>query len=179
MVYEDSNWDAKTFSVDAGLKEAQAKTAGALDAVNPDLKAFKARGGKLIVYHGWNDPAIPAVNTVNYYESVIAKIGQKEADSFVRLYMVPGMQHCDNGPGADSFGQVGQLIFNDPQHSVDAALEQWVEKGTAPDAILASKYSEDAQHALKMTRPLCAFPQAAKYKGNGDTNDAANFICQK
>src|SRR5579864_9499973 len=179
MVYEDSNWDAKTFSVDAGLKEAQAKTAGALDAVNPDLKAFKARGGKLIVYHGWNDPAIPAVNTVNYYESVIAKIGQKEADSFVRLFMVPGMQHCDNGPGADSFGQVGQLIFNDPQHSVDAALEQWVEKGTAPDAILASKYSEDAQHALKMTRPLCAFPQAAKYKGNGDTNDAANFICQK
>ena len=178
MVYDDANWDAKTFSLDAGLKAAQAKTASALDAVNPDLKAFKARGGKLIVYHGWNDPAIPPVNTVNYYESVIRKMGQKDTDSFLRLYMVPGMQHCGNGPGADSFGQVGRLVFDDPQHSVDAALEQWVEKGTAPGTIIASKYSKDAQTTLKMTRPLCAYPRAAKYKGSGDTNDAANFVCQ-
>ena len=179
MVYGDSSWDSKAFSVDAAFKSAQAKTANALDAVNPDLKTFTARGGKLILYHGWNDPAIPSVNTVNYYQSVIAKMGQKEADSFVRLYMVPGMQHCDNGPGADSFGQVGQLVFDDPQHSVDAALEQWVEKGTASGTIIASKYSDDAQHTVKMTRPLCAYPQAAKYKGSGDTNDAANFVCQK
>ena len=86
----------------------------------PDLRPFKARGGKLILYHGWNDPAIPALSTVNYYDKVIAKMGQHDADSFLRLYMVPGMQHCDNGPGADSFGQVGQLNFDDPQHSVDA-----------------------------------------------------------
>jgi feruloyl esterase len=179
MVYDDSNWGAKTFSVDAGLKAAQEKTSNALDAMNPDLKAFKARGGKLIVYHGWNDPAIPAVNTVNYYESVIAKMGQKDTDSFLRLYMVPGMQHCDGGPGADSFGQVGQLVFDDPHHSVDAALEQWVEKGTAPGTIIAAKYSDDAQHSLKMTRPLCGYPQAAKYKGSGDTKDAASFACEK
>ena len=178
MVYDDSNWDVKTFSVDAGLKTAQAKTADALDAVSPDLKAFKARGGKLIVYHGWNDPAIPAVNTVTYYQSVIAKMGQKDADSFLRLYMVPGMQHCDGGPGANSFGQVGRLNFDDPQRSVDAALEQWVEKGTAPGTIIASKYSEDAQPSLKMTRPLCTYPLAAKYKGSGDTNDAGNLTCQ-
>ena len=179
MVYDDSNWDYKTFSVDAGLKVAQEKTAAALDAVNPDLKAFKARGGKLIVYHGWNDPAIPAVNSVNYYESVIAKMGQRDADSFMRLYMVPGMQHCDNGPGADSFGQVGRLVFDDPKHSVDAALEQWVEKSTAPGTIVASKYAEDGQHSVKMTRPLCAYPQAGKYKGSGDASDAGNFACQK
>ncbi|MGD1077830.1 MAG: tannase/feruloyl esterase family alpha/beta hydrolase [Candidatus Sulfotelmatobacter sp.] len=142
------------------------------------MKPFKARGGKLIVYHGWDDPAIPAINTVNYYQSVIAKVGQRDADSFVRLYMVPGMQHCNDGPGPDFFGQVGRLIFDDPKHSVDAALEQWVEKGAAPSTIITSKYAaEDKDHAT-MTRPLCAYPQADKYKGSGDTNDAANFVCE-
>ena len=176
FVYEDPSWDYKTFRLDAGFKVASEKTASALNATDADLKAFEARGGKLIMYHGWNDPAIPAVNTVNYYQSVIAKMGQRDVDSFVRLYMVPGMQHCDNGPGADSFGQVGKLIFDDPQHSVDAVLEQWVEKGTAPSTIIASKYT-GGDHAT-MTRPLCAYPQSEKYKGSGDTNDAANFVCE-
>jgi feruloyl esterase len=179
MVYANPSWNAKAFSVDAGFQSAHEKTADWLDAVNPDLKAFKARGGKLILYHGWNDPAIPAVNTVNYYQSVIAKMGQKDADSFVRLYMVPGMQHCEGGPGADSFGQVGQLVFDDPEKSVDAALVQWVEKGTTPGTIIASKFGEDAQHSVKMTRPLCTYPHAATYKGSGDTNRAENFVCGK
>jgi feruloyl esterase len=179
MVYEKSDWDYKTFAVDAGLKLAEEKTASALNATDADLKPFKARGGKLILYHGWDDPAIPALNTVNYYESVLAKMGTKDADSFVRLYMVPGMQHCGDGPGADSFGQVGHLKFDDPQHSVDAALEQWVEKGAAPSTIIASKYAGEDEAHPKMTRPLCAYPQAAKYKGSGDTNDAANFVCAK
>ncbi len=178
MVYEDSGWDYKTFTLEGGLKTAKEKTASALDAIDANLKPFEARGGKLILYHGWDDPAIPSINTVNYYQSVIVKMGQRDADSFVRLYMIPGMQHCDNGPGADSFGQVGQLTFDDPQHSVDAALEQWVEKGTAPATIIASKYGADDQHHTKMTRPLCAYPQAAKYKGSGDSNDAASFTCE-
>ncbi len=162
-------------SVDADLKAANDKTAQALNATDPDLKAFKARGGKLIVYHGWNDPAISALNTVNYYQSVIAKMGQKEADSFVRLYMAPGVQHCAGGPGADSFEEIG----GDPAHSAEGALEQWAEKGTAPSTIIASKFEgQDRTHA-KMTRPLCPYPQAAKYKGSGDTNDATNFSCQK
>jgi tannase/feruloyl esterase len=177
MVYEASDWDYKTFTIEPGLKAANDKTASALNAVDPDLKPFQARGGKLIVYHGWNDPAIPALNAVNYYQSVIAKMGQHDADSFLRLYMVPGMQHCDNGPGADSFGQVGQLSFDDPQHSVNAALEQWVEKGAPPPLIIASKYAADDPHHPKMTRPLCAYPQSAKYKSSGDTNDAASFVC--
>ena len=176
MVYEDPGWDNKTFQLDAGLNLAEEKTAKALNATDADLSPFKARGGKLIVYHGWNDPAIPAINAVNYYQRVYMKMGA-ETDSFLRLYMVPGMQHCDDGPGTDSFGQVGRLDFDDPRHSVSAALEQWVEKGTAPSAIIASKFGDDKQHP-KMTRPLCAYPQAAKYKGSGDTNDAANFKCE-
>ena len=178
MVYERSDWNYKTFAVDAGFKLAEEKTASALNATDADLKPFKARGGKLILYHGWDDPAIPALNAVNYYESVLAKMGAKDADSFVRLYMVPGMQHCGDGPGADSFGQVGKLNFDDPAHSVNAALELWVEKGTAPGTIISSKYAPDLPYP-KMTRPLCAYPQAAKYKGSGDTNDAANFVCAK
>jgi hypothetical protein len=177
-VYQDRNWDYKTFTLEAGLKLADQITASALNATDADLKPFQARGGKLILYHGWNDPAIPALNTVNYYESVVGKLGQSETDSFVRVYMVPGMQHCENGPGADSFGQVGQLTFDDPQRSVYAALEQWVEKGAAPSSIIAAKYEGDDRQHLKMTRPLCAYPHVAKYKGSGDTNDAANFRCE-
>lgn len=179
MVYEKADWDYKTFSVDAGLKLAEEKTASALNATDADLTPFKARGGKLIVYHGWDDPAIPAINTVNYYQSVLAKMGQGEADSFVRLYMVPGMQHCGGGPGPDSFGGSVQQTFDDPQHSMHAALEQWVEKGAAPSTIIASKFSAEDKQNPKMTRPLCAYPQAAKYKGSGDKNDAANFVCGK
>ena len=178
MVYEKPDWENKTFTIAAGLKAAEEKTADAVNAVDADLKPFKARGGKLILYHGWNDPAIPAVNTVNYYENMIAKVGEHNADSFVRLYMVSGMQHCDNGPGADSFGQVGRLTFDNPQHSVNAALVQWVEKGVAPNTIIASKYAAGEEHPAVMTRPLCAYPQSARYKGKGETNDAASFMCE-
>jgi hypothetical protein len=177
FVYGKPDWDFKDFHVDTDLKAATEKTAQAINATDPDLKAFKARGGKLILYHGWNDPAITALNTINYYESVIKKMGQKDVDSFVRLYMAPGVQHCGSGPGPDSFGQVGELKFDEPSHSVDASLEQWVEKGTAPSTIIASKFEGPDRSQSKMTRPLCVYPEAAKYKGSGDTNDAANFSC--
>lgn len=177
FVFGKSDWDYKTFNVDTDLKAANEKTAQILNAIDPDLKPFQARGGKLVLYHGWSDPAITPLSTIDYYESVVRKMGQKGVDSFVRLYMVPGMQHCLGGPGPDSFGAFYDLKFDDPQHSVDASLEQWVEKGTAPSTIIASKFEgEDETHA-KMTRPLCPYPQAAKYKGSGDPNDAANFEC--
>ncbi len=177
MVYEKADWDYRTFALEPGTKLAEEKTAGALNAVDPNLKPFKARGGKLILYHGWEDPAIPATNTINYYQSVIAKMGQKSADSFVRLYMVPGMQHCDGGPGPNSFGQAGGVMPDDPRHNARMALEQWVEKGAAPSTIIATKHGEGPEHPVKMTRPLCAYPQSAKYKGTGDTSDATNFVC--
>ena len=171
MVYEKRDWDYKTFLVDTGIEEARKKTAGALDAVNADLSAFRARGGKLIVYHGWDDPAIPALNTVNYYDEVIRKLGRANTDSFARLYMVPGMQHCGGGPGPDNFGASGTWPSHDPEHNIRVALETWVEKGTAPTTFIASK------SLPAMTRPLCPYPQSAKYKGSGDQNSAENFVC--
>jgi hypothetical protein len=179
MVYDKSGWDYRTFQLEPDLKAAEDKTASALNATNPDLSSFKTRGGKLILYHGWDDPAIPAMNTVNYYESVISTMGQHNADAIVRLYMVPGMQHCYGGPGAVSFGQDGNGL-SDPQQNIRLALEQWVEKDRAPTSILAAKYAPDNPgHHPTITRPLCTYPAAAKYKGKGDTNDAANFACVK
>jgi hypothetical protein len=172
MVFDDPHWDVKSFNFDSGVQLADDKQARNLNATSPDLKAFKARGGKLIIYHGWSDAAISALNTIDYYNSVSAKMGASETAQFVRLFMVPGMQHCGGGPGLNSFGQLGfGSAAPDPQHNIYLALEQWVEKGAAPDKIIASGQGG------KLTRPLCAFPQAAKYKGTGDTNEEANFVC--
>jgi Tannase and feruloyl esterase len=178
MVYGRPDWTYKSFTLDSGMQAAKEKTAAALNAVNPDLSAFRNHGGKLILYHGWDDPAIPALNTVNYYENVIAKMGRADTDSFARLYMVPGMQHCGGGPGADSFGAFVGSRSDDPQHNILVSVEDWVEKGTAPNAIIAAKTVEgDPQGAVTMTRPLCPYPQSAKYKGSGDANSAENFVC--
>ena len=106
MVYADPNWDLKSFDLERDGKLADEKLGPFLNATNPDLKAFSSRGGKLILYHGWNDAALPPVNTINYVNSVVAKLGQRQAESFMRLYMAPGVQHCASGPGPDSFGQM-------------------------------------------------------------------------
>ena len=178
MVYEKADWDYKTFTPESGLQVANEKTAAALNAVNPDLSAFRAHGGKLILYHGWDDPGIPALNTVNYYEEVQAKLGRAETASFARLYMVPGMQHCFGGPGPDDFGQWLSWPADDPWHNVRIALEDWVEKGVAPTTVIASKTAGDSgQGAVTMTRPLCPYPQFAHYNGSGDPNRAENFAC--
>lgn len=175
MVFEDPAWDMVTANVDAALRAANSKTARDLNATNPDLSRFAARGGKLILYHGWNDPAIPALNTVDYYNSVIAKMGAPSTATFLRLYMVPGTQHCLGGPGASVFGQLGTRTTHEPQHGIYTALEDWVEKGAAPAEIIATKY--DAAHKPQMTRPLCPYPQVARYNGSGDTNDYKSFTC--
>jgi hypothetical protein len=172
MVYNDPKWDFKTFNLDKDSKLAVEKLGSILDATDPNLKAFKARGGKLILYHGWSDAALPPVNTINYFQNVVAKLGQRDASSFVRLFMVPGMQHCAGGPGPSSFGAVVTLAQSDPQHDMSLALERWVEEGIAPDQIIASKKS-----TVTRTRPLCPYPQVARYKGSGSTDDAANFTC--
>ena len=178
MVYDKADWDYKKANLDEAVAAADAKYANVLNATDTNLKPFESHGGKLIIYHGWNDSGISPLNTINYYESVQNKMGKQEADSFLRLYMVPGMQHCGGGPGPDVFGQMGFSTSDDPQHNIYLALEQWVEKGSAPSTVIATKQAgEGATAAVKMTRPLCAYPQVAKYKGSGDTNDAANFVC--
>jgi feruloyl esterase len=178
MVYGKANWDYKAANFDEAVKAADSKTAEILNATDPNLKRFQARGGKLMIYHGWDDPAISALNSIKYYEQVVGVMGQPAVNSFARLYMVPGMQHCFQGPGTDSFGQPGTKVRKDPEHDMQLALEQWVEKGMAPGAIVATRYiDDDAAKGVQMTRPLCPYPQKAKYKGSGDTNQSESFEC--
>jgi len=129
------------------------------------------------MYHGWNDPAIPAPMSIDYYEGVAKKLGDTKTTSALRLYLVPGMQHCAYGPGATDIGQ-GTGQRGDAQHSVYAALEDWVEKGNAPATLTASKVEgKAADRKVTMTRPLCPYPQQAKYDGKGDPNKAESFTC--
>jgi Tannase and feruloyl esterase len=180
MVYGKADWDYKKAKLDDAVAASDRKFRDILNSTDPNMKAFEAHGGKLIVYHGWNDAAISPLNAISYYQAVVKTMGQAVADSFVRLYMVPGMQHCGGGPGPNVFGQLGMSPENDAQHNIYLALEEWVEKGTPPSAIIASKLEGDAPTGkVQMTRPLCVYPAEANYKGSGDTNDAANFACEK
>ena len=175
MVFGDPAWDYKKFSLDTDFKTAVVKTAGILDATAPDLRRFRARGGKLILYHGWCDAAIPAQGLIDYYRSVTKKMGAKKTAEFVRLFMAPGMQHCGGGAGPNAFGQ-GGVAQGDPRTNIAAALERWVEQGIAPEEIIATRNKTAASPVVR-TRPLCAYPKVAKYKGTGSTDDASNFAC--
>ena len=168
MVFENASWDFRTFDYDKDVPFADAKLGKTMNAFDPDLSALRKRGGKLLLYHGWNDPSISPQNTVNYYESALntwrqqEKAGAQATPDFIRLFMVPGMLHCSGGPGTDKF---------DPLE----ALEQWVEHGKAPEQLAASHV---ANGAVTRTRPLCAYPKVATYKGSGSTDSAENFACQ-
>ena len=159
LAHNDANWDWKTFNLDTDTALAK-KTIGYIDSADPDLSKFKAHGGKLILYHGWADPAIQAPHTVNYYNSVLDKMG-KNQDNWMSLFMVPGMGHCGGGAGPNQIDWV-------------SALDTWRDKGQAPKSILGTGTNAGAP----MTRPLCPHPQVATYKGSGDVNDAANFVCK-
>lgn len=178
MIFQDPSWDYRKMNFDRDMKIADDKAARILNATDPNLKAFKDRGGKLLLYHGWSDAAIPPTNTIQYYESVVAKLGRKQSGEFVELFMVPGMQHCGGGPGPNDFGAQSPAE-SDPAHSMIKSLEQWVEQGAAPAKIIATKYKTDGNPAsgVARTRPLCPYPMVAKYSGSGSTDDAANFSC--
>jgi Tannase and feruloyl esterase len=177
MVYNDPSWNPLAFDLDRDVAAADQATGAVLNAMDPDLTAFRERGGKLILFHGWSDPAIATGNTINYYESVMANPGLR-GQSFVRLFLAPGMQHCLDGPGPDSFGQNG-FAQGGPESDLESALERWVEQGTAPERIVASKFNVDSDptSGVVRTRPLCAFPAVARWVGTGSTDDAANFVC--
>jgi feruloyl esterase len=125
-----------------------------------DLKPFVGRGGKLLIYHGWEDQNISPRMSVAYYEQLQQTMG-KDVDSAVRLFMVPGMGHCGGGDGPNQFDMI-------------AALEQWREHGKAPAEIIASK---EAEGQVIRTRPLCPYPQVARYKGTGSIDRAEGFAC--
>jgi feruloyl esterase len=177
MVTEDPKWNTLTADVSASLQQATQKTAAALDSTNPDLSRFRARGGKLIMYHGWNDPAISPWNSIAYYKDVQKAVGEKETAGFMQLYMVPGMEHCAGGPGPAAFGQLGISTSGGAKYGVFDALVDWVEKDVPSEKVIGTKYSADSK--VLLTRPLCPYPQIAKYKGTGETNDAANFECRR
>jgi hypothetical protein len=185
MLFENPKWDYHTLNFDSDFALAEHKLS-AIDAVNPNLKAFKSRGGKLIQYHGWGDAAIAPYSSVVYFTSVQAAMGRKShghvdldaTRGFYRLFMVPGMSHCGGGAGANVFGN-GTAAQADADHDVVVALDRWVEVGTAPNQIIATRFTDNNRaKGVEMTRPLCPYPQEAHYQGQGDTNDAANFACQ-
>jgi len=180
MVFDNASWNFKGTQLSSVLDAADTKMAAPLNSIEPNLKAFQARGGKLIVYHGWSDAAIPPLNAIHYFDTVQNTLGADTVGSFVRLYMVPGMQHCAGGPGPNAFGQFGVLKAGDAQHDVFTSLVDWVESGSAPSAIIAAKYpNDDPAKPAEMTRPLCPYPLTAKYDGSGDYKQAASFTCSK
>jgi feruloyl esterase len=152
------SYDWKTFNIDADLDKLQAARA-LLDATDPDLSRFKARGGKIVSYYGWADPALNPLMGVGYYESVRQRMAP--ADDFYRLFMVPGMAHCSGGIGPSTFDAVTPLV-------------EWVEKGTAPASIVGSRIVDGK---VVRSRPLCPYPQVAAYKGSGSIDEASSFTC--
>jgi feruloyl esterase len=151
------------FDADREIPSLAALLGPAMSAMNPDISKFEARGGKLLVWQGWADPAISPFNTIHYYEQVKAKTGAN-MDDFFRIFFVPGMGHCGGGStGPNKFDML-------------AALDTWVEKNIAPDRI---KATQAVGGRIARTRPLCVFPKVARYKGHGNVDDAQSFACVK
>lgn len=169
LVARDPNWDPRDFDVDTDLARAAQVDGGATAAVDPDLRKFFASGGKLLLYHGTADGLIPYGNTVNYYESVVSTTGREQAPDSIRLYLVPGMSHCSGGDGACNVDWL-------------TALENWDERGEAQGAIpaahpAAAMGTQAPEPGKAFTRPVCPYPQVARYRGSGSEDDAGSFSC--
>jgi feruloyl esterase len=155
VVFENPAWDFQTLNFDSDIVRARMLDADRINAEDPNLSAYHKRGGKLIQYHGWSDPQIPPQSSVDYYQRVLKTMGASVPE-FYRLFMVPGMAHCGGGDGVNTFDMI-------------AVLDQWVEQNTPPAQVIASGNSR--------TRPLCPYPQVARYKGTGNPDDASSFVC--
>jgi hypothetical protein len=155
-------WNYRAFNFDTDPPRT-VKNAAKVNAMNPDLRALKQRGGKIIHYQGWADTAVIAQVSLDYYESVLKKMGDKGTKEFYRLYMIPGMFHCGGGVGCSTVDWLTPMV-------------DWVEHGTAPEKLIGSQMQGDE---TKRTRPLCPYPEAARYRGTGSIDDAANFSCTK
>jgi feruloyl esterase len=157
---DDPKWDFRTLDFDRDVARAEKAASQVIDAVDPNLQPFFTRGGKVLLYHGWNDQLVAPMNSVNYYEAVV-RATKSSADS-IRLFMMPGMTHCRGGVGPDNFDRMG-------------VIERWVEKGEAPKRIVAE---HSTNGVVDRRRPLCPHPQVAVYSGKGSLDDAANFSCK-
>ncbi|WP_433170228.1 tannase/feruloyl esterase family alpha/beta hydrolase [Actinoallomurus sp. CA-150999] len=158
-VFGDPNWDWTGFDFGHDADAVEARLSPVIDATSPDLRAFAAHGGKLIMTQGWSDAYNAQTLPIEYYDKVVRRLGgPARTRSFFRLFMQPGVGHVAGGPGLDGYDAIG-------------TVRAWVERGTAPDSITASKASSG------QTRPLCPYPQAAAYSGDGDTRVASSFHC--
>ena len=153
-------WTYQSFNFDTDPGRI-AKNAHKINALNPDLSALKRRGGKIVHYHGWADTAVVPQMSIAYYDSVVEKMGAKETRDFYKLYMVPGMFHCGGGVGCSTVDWLTPMV-------------DWMEKGVAPETLIGSRIDGGE---TKRTRPICPYPQVAKYKGTGSIDEAANFTC--
>ncbi len=163
VVFKNPAWDWHTLNLDSDVALADKIDNDTINAADPNLKAFLAHGGKLLMYHGWADPGVPPLASVNYYKTAVDTMGgeAKMADS-IRLFMVPGMGHCGGGEGPNKFDMMSPMAA-------------WREDSRAPERVIASHSSAGK---VDRTRPLCAYPQIAKYKGTGSIDDAGNFVCE-
>ena len=160
LVFNDPEWDYLKYDF-ANYRRDSKLAASMLNATDTNLDAFKARGGKLVLYHGWSDAALSALATTKYYDQVKAR--DASADNFARLFMLPGVAHCGGGAGPDRVDWY-------------SVIDDWVEKGKVPERIVASKV---VSGKTTRTRPLCAYPLRAVYKGTGSIDEEASFTCGK
>jgi feruloyl esterase len=162
VVFKNPDWDFHTFNLDRDVALADKQDNHILNDIDPNLQKFFGHGGKLLMFHGWNDQLIAPLNTVNYYESVLKSVGVAKTTNSIRLFMFPGMTHCGGGEGPNIFDAIG-------------TLSQWVEKGETPTNMIASHFTNNV---ADRTRPACPYPQVAAYKRSGSTDDASNFVCK-
>ena len=162
VIFKNPEWDWHTLNLDSDVALADKTDDDTINAINPNIKGFPDHGGKLLMYHGWADPGVPPLASVNYYKTAVDTMGgEAKMSGSLRLFMVPGMGHCGGGEGPNTFDMM-------------SAITAWRENGRAPERILAAHRTAGK---VDRTRPLCAYPQVAKYKGTGSIDDAENFVC--
>jgi feruloyl esterase len=187
LVFDDPHWGWRQFDFSKDIARSRQRTIAGetLDqifhATASDLSKVRDRGSKIIVYEGWGDLAVAPEEVISLYDSVTEQMGPRTPD-FYRLFMVPGMTHCGKGPGANAFGQSfwGRAlpVKNDADHHISRALEAWVERGIAPDKIIATKYvDENPAKGTQITRPICPYPEIPQYTGTGSTAVSTSFVC--